>query len=102
MYQAIHLILQPQNVNLAVDTAIAHGARTATLMKARGCGHRVREKLLNIPLDQQMAFVLIIVETHLTDQIIRAVDKAVNFSQAGQGLLFTSPLHSYRIEKADN
>lgn len=96
MYQVIHLIIQPEKVDLAVSTAKANGARTATLLKARGCGHGYREKILNVPIDAQMSFLFIIVESHLCDTILRALDRELNLREAGQGILFTAPLFSYQ------
>lgn len=94
MYQAIHLIIQPHDLDRALAIAHAAGANGASIIPARGAGRHQAGKILSVPVDERMVFVLIIVPEERVETIVHNLHDELKIEEPGQGVIMVSPLCS--------
>lgn len=94
MYQAIHLIIQPHDLDCALAIAHAAGANGASIIPARGAGRHQAGKILSVPVDERMLFVLIIVPEERVEAIVHNLHEELKIEELGQGVIMVSPLCS--------
>lgn len=91
-YQSIFVIVNRGMGDTVVEKAQGAGARGATIMHGRGTGEHVRHKVFDFVLEPEKELVLLLVQETQAAAIIAALDKEINFAQAGAGILFSLPV----------
>ena len=88
MQQAIFVIVDKGDAEIAVKSAEAAGARGATIINGRGAGIHETSKLFSMEIEPEKEIVLIIAERSLVDPITDSIVENVHLNQPGKGILF--------------
>jgi nitrogen regulatory protein PII len=72
-----------------VDVAVSAGASGGTIINARGAGMHEHSTLFSMSLEPEKEIVMILSEKIKSDNIIAAINKAMQIDAPGKGMLFT-------------
>lgn len=75
-----------------VETAKEVGATGATIIPARGTGIHEAKTFFGLSLEAQTDILLFLVEEHLVDKILDAIQEAGEFHKPGTGIAFVMPV----------
>lgn len=91
-FKLIFASVKPDLTDDIVDTAKSRGATGATIVPARGTGIREAKTFFGLSLEAQTDIILFLVEEHLVEQILDAVQTAGQFQKPGTGIAFVLPV----------
>jgi nitrogen regulatory protein PII len=94
-FKCILAMLKPDLTDKVVDAAKASGATGATIIAASGTGVHEAKTFFGLTLDVRTDIVLFLLQEHLVDTVLKAVETAGKFSEPGTGIAFVMP-----VEKA--
>jgi len=94
-FKCILAMLKPDLTDKVVDAAKASGATGATIIAASGTGVHEAKTFFGLTLDVRTDIVLFLLQEHLVDPVLKAVERAGKFSEPGTGIAFVMP-----VEKA--
>lgn len=72
----------------ALEAARSAGAEGATIVHGRGTGIHEQKKIFNIPIEPEKDILMLLVPRPKTDQILAAIDRAVDLNKPGHGIGF--------------
>ncbi|HDZ89886.1 MAG: P-II family nitrogen regulator [Deltaproteobacteria bacterium] len=75
-----------------VDAAKAAGATGATIIPAHGVGIHEAKTFFGLTLEAQTDVVMFLLEEHLVDEVMEAIQKAGRFEKPGTGIAFVLPV----------
>ncbi len=75
-----------------VDAAKESGATGATIIPARGTGIHEAKTFFGLSLEAQTDIIMLLVEEHLTTQILDAIKTTGEFDKPGTGIAFVVPI----------
>ncbi len=99
MFNLIFTICPADNQTEVMEAAKATGARGATILSARGTGHKEATTFFGLSLDRpQEAMVMLVEKGHSAD-IMQAIYDAGNMKEPGNGICFSLPVdHAMGLE----
>lgn len=75
-----------------VTAAKQAGGKGATIIPARGTGIHEAKTFFGLTLEAQTDVVLLLLEEHLVDPVLKAVSEKGRFDQPGTGIAFVVPI----------
>ena len=75
-----------------VDSAKKAGATGATIIQARGTGIREAKTFFGLTLEAQTDIIMFLVEEHIVQSILDAIQTAGEFHKPGTGIAFVLPV----------
>lgn len=93
-FNMIFTICPVEKIQKVVDGAKAHGATGATILSARGTGHKEAKTFFGLSLDVPQEAVVMLVEKHKCPEIMEAISEAGNMKEPGNGICFSLPIES--------
>lgn len=75
-----------------VDAAKAAGATGATIIPARGTGMREAKTFFGLTLEDQTDIVMLLLEEHIVEPVLKAIKIAGEFHKPGTGIAFVLPV----------
>lgn len=89
MHEAIFVIVDKGEGENVIESAKKAGSQGATLINARGSGIHEQAKLLGMDIEPEKEIILLLSESHKTEEIIETVAKENHLDDPGRGILFT-------------
>ena len=89
------IILAPvktEKTDQVVDAAKQAGATGATIILARGTGMHEAKTFFGLTLEAQTDIIMFLVEEHIVQDILDAINAAGEFSKPGTGIAFVLPV----------
>lgn len=89
------IILAPvktEKTDRVVDAAKQAGATGATIIPARGTGMHEAKTFFGLTLEDQTDIIMFLVEEHIVQDILDAINAAGEFSKPGTGIAFVVPV----------
>ena len=89
------IILAPvktEKTDQVVDAAKQAGATGATIIPARGTGMHEAKTFFGLTLEDQTDIIMFLVEEHIVQDILDAINAAGEFSKPGTGIAFVVPV----------
>ena len=86
-YQAIITIMDRGLCIKAVEAVTETGSHSGTLLKGRGSGIHEKKTILNMAIEHEKDILLLISKEENVDEIVQNMDKNLNLTEPGQGLL---------------
>ena len=74
-----------------VDAAKSAGATGATILSARGTGHKEAKTFFGLALDKPQEAMVMLVEKQLCQKIMQAIHDAAGMKKPGNGICFSIP-----------
>ena len=93
-HEAIFCIVNSGYSETVMDAAKKLGARGGTVINARGTANKDAETFFGITIQPEKEIVMILVPSHLKDDILHAIYKEAGLDSAGQGIAFALPVDS--------
>jgi len=75
-----------------VDAAKEAGATGATIIPGRGTGVHEAKTFFGLTLEDQTDIVMFLLEEHLVEPVLRAIEVAGEFHKPGTGIAFVLPV----------
>jgi len=75
-----------------VDAAKEAGATGATIIPARGTGVHEAKTFFGLTLEDQTDIVMFLLEEHLVEPVLKAIQVAGEFHKPGTGIAFVLPV----------
>ncbi len=75
-----------------VDAAKEAGATGATIIGARGTGVHEAKSFFGLTLEDQTDIVMFLLEEHLVEKVLEAIETAGEFHKPGTGIAFVLPV----------
>lgn len=91
-FQMILASVKSDITDKVVDSAKAAGATGATIIPARGTGMREAKTFFGLSLEQQTDIIMFLVEEHVLQRIMDAIQEAGEFQKPGTGIAFALPV----------
>ena len=91
-HQVILCIVNSGFTDEAMDAAKQCGARGGTVFHARGTVSKEAEKFFNITVQPEKEIVMILVDSKIKDNILKALYNAVGTNTPAQGIAFSLPV----------
>ncbi len=88
MHKAIFVVVDRGKAEYVLDSAIAAGAKGATIINARGSGIHEQKVLFSFPIEPEKEILLIIAENETAENIIDAILREHKIDEPGRGILF--------------
>ncbi len=88
MYQAIFVVVDRGRAESVLDSALAAGAKGATIINGRGSGIHETKMLFSFPIEPEKDIVMILTEENVTDSITEAVRIDLKIDEPGMGIMF--------------
>lgn len=88
MHKAIFVVVDRGKAEYVLDSAIAAGAKGATIINARGSGIHEQKVLFSFPIEPEKEILLIIAENETAENIIDAIRRDHKIDEPGRGILF--------------
>lgn len=88
MHKAIFVVVDRGKAEYVLDSAIAAGAKGATIINARGSGIHEQKVLFSFPIEPEKEILLIIAENDRAEDIVAAIRKDHKIDEPGKGILF--------------
>lgn len=89
------LVLSPVKSDITdqvVDAAKSAGATGATIIPSRGTGVHEAKTFFGLSLEAQTDIIMLLVEEHLVDKILKTIQEAGEFHKPGTGIAFVVPV----------
>jgi len=89
------IILAPvktEKTDQVVDAAKQVGATGATIIPARGTGMHEAKTFFGLTLEDQTDIIMFLVEEHIVQDILDAINAAGEFHKPGTGIAFVVPV----------
>lgn len=89
------IILAPvktEKTDQVVDAAKQAGATGATIILARGTGMHEAKTFFGLTLEDQTDIIMFLVEEHIVQDILDAINAAGEFHKPGTGIAFVLPV----------
>ncbi len=89
------IILAPvktEKTDQVVDAAKQAGATGATIILARGTGMHEAKTFFGLTLEDQTDIIMFLVEEHIVQDILDAINAVGEFSKPGTGIAFVLPV----------
>ena len=89
------IILAPvktEKTDQVVDAAKQVGATGATIIPARGTGMHEAKTFFGLTLEDQTDIIMFLVEEHIVQDILDAINAAGEFHKPGTGIAFVLPV----------
>ena len=89
------IILAPvktEKTDRVVDAAKQAGATGATIILARGTGMHEAKTFFGLTLEDQTDIIMFLVEEHIVQDILDAINAAGEFYKPGTGIAFVVPV----------
>lgn len=87
-YESIFVIVDKGLSDDVLDAAKSAGLTGGTVIHGRGSGTQEKAKLFNIEIEPEKDIVLMLSETGKTEAIVGAIDRKLNISKPGSGIIF--------------
>lgn len=87
-YQAIFVIVNKGMSVEVLEAAESAGSTGGTVIHGRGSGTAEKAKLFNIAIEPEKDIVLILTKRENTEEIAAAIEKRLQISEPGAGILF--------------
>lgn len=91
-FKAVIAMVKPDLTDRIVEAAKEAGGTGATIIPARGTGIHEAKTFFGLTLDVQSDAVLLLVEEHLVNRILKALWEAGEFIKPGTGIAFVLPV----------
>ena len=91
-HEVIMCIVNSGFSEAVMDAAREFGARGGTVLRGRGTANAEAEKLYGIAIQPEKEIVMILIDSHLKNDILHAIYKAVGLNTPGQGIAFAMPV----------
>ncbi|HJM82521.1 MAG TPA: P-II family nitrogen regulator [Nitrospinota bacterium] len=88
-FNMIFAICPADKVDEIINSAKRAGATGATIINARGTGHKEVITFFGLTLDMPQNALALLVERSISNNIMRAVYSAGNMEEAGNGICFS-------------
>lgn len=91
-FKAILASVKSDITDRVVDAAKEAGATGATIIPARGTGIREAKTFFGLSLEAQTDIILLLLEEHMVETILKAIGDAGRFDKPGTGIAFVVPV----------
>jgi nitrogen regulatory protein P-II 1 len=91
-FKLILVSVQQHLTDKVVDTAKSAGATGATIIPARGIGSHDKKTFFGLTIEGPVDVVLFLVEEHVTQNILDALNKTCKLQEPGVGMAFVLPV----------
>lgn len=91
-HEVIFCIVNSGYSDVVMDAARELGAGGGTVIHARGTANLEAEKAFGITIQPDKEIVMILVPTHLKNDILHALYKSAGLKTPGQGIAFAMPV----------
>lgn len=92
LFKTIVASVKPDHTDKVVDAAKEAGATGATILPGRGTGIHEAKSFFGLILEPQSDIILMLIEEHLVQGILKAIAEAGEFSKPGTGMAFVLPV----------
>jgi len=86
--QAIFVIVDKGNAELAMRVAEKEGATGGTIINARGSGIHETGRVFNMAIEPEKEILLIVTDAIITETIVDAIKKELRIEEPGRGIIF--------------
>lgn len=93
-FKVILASVKTDKTDKVVDAAKQAGATGATIIPARGTGIRDAKTFFGLTLDAQTDIIMFLIEEHLVQDILKAINVAGEFIKPGTGIAFVLPVEN--------
>lgn len=93
-FNMIFTICPTDNVQDVVDAAKANGATGATILSARGTGHKEAKTFFGLTLDKPQDALVMLVARPQCHKIMQAIYDAGGMKEPGNGICFAWPVET--------
>ena len=91
-FKAILASVKTDITDRVVDAAKGAGATGATIIPARGTGIREAKTFFGLSLEAQTDIILLLLEEHIVETVLKAIGDAGRFDKPGTGIAFVIPV----------
>ena len=91
-FELIVTIVNEGFSELVMNAARDAGARGGSVTSARGTGTKDIEKKYGIVITPTKEMIYILVNSSITDEVMKAINKAAGMDTTGQGITFALPV----------
>jgi len=88
-YEAIFAVVNKGQSVDVIEAAESAGSTGGTVIHGRGSGTKEKAKLFNIEIEPEKDIVLILSKKDKSQGIIQAIDKSLQISEPGTGIIFS-------------
>ncbi len=92
LFKTIIASVKPDHTDRVVDAAKKAGATGATILPGRGTGVHEAKSFFGLTLEPQTDIILMLIEEHLVQGILKAIVEAGEFDKPGTGMAFVLPV----------
>ncbi len=92
LFKTIVASVKPEHTDKVVDAAKQAGATGATILSGRGTGCREAKTFFGLTLEPQSDIIMMLIEEHLIQGILKAIVEAGEFDKPGTGMAFVLPV----------
>lgn len=87
-YEVIFTVVERGTGQDVVDAASKAGSRGATIINGRGSGIHETNMFFSMPIEPEKEIVMILIEKSKTEDIMDAINKEMNITEPGKGIIF--------------
>ena len=91
-FKIILASVKTEKTDRVVDAAKQAGATGATIILARGTGMHEAKTFFGLTLEDQTDIIMFLVEEHIVQDILDAINAAGEFGKPGTGIAFVVPV----------
>ena len=91
-FKIILASVKTEKTDRVVDAAKQAGATGATIIPARGTGMHEAKTFFGLTLEDQTDIIMFLVEEHIVQDILDAINAAGEFGKPGTGIAFVVPV----------
>lgn len=91
-FELVITIVNRGYADSAMDAAKEAGATGGTLIKARGTGIKEAQKFFGIIIEPEKDVLLIVVDSSIKKDVMKAICKGAGLSTEGKGISFSLPV----------
>ncbi len=102
MFNCIYVVVDKGRAVDVVDSANKAGSKGGTIINARGSGIHETSKLFSMEIEPEKEVVLILAESEITDNIVKAITEDLEIEKPGNGILFVqSVTNTYGMKRSN-
>lgn len=87
-YEVLFTVVERGLGQDVVDAAAKVGSRGATIINGRGSGIHETNMFFSMPIEPEKEIVMILIERSKTQEIMDAINKEMNITEPGKGIIF--------------
>jgi len=91
-FKIILALVKTEKTDPVIDAAKEAGATGATILPGRGTGIHEAKSFFGLSLEAQTDIIVFLIEEHIVQNILEAINKAGEFNKPGTGIALVLPV----------